>query len=139
MSGIKFGFNAYKSDETLESQGIVLNYGKDGKFIVARAGGANKKFAKALEARGRPYRRQIENGTVNNEVLENLLREVFVETVILGWEGVKDQQTGEDIPFSKENCLALFEQVPNLFVDLREQATLFANFRAESIEEDAKN
>jgi len=140
MSDIEFGFNAYKTDDALESKGIWLNYGKDGKFLVARAGGANKRFTKRMEAATRPYRRQLEAGTFNdNDLLEKVLAEVFAETVILGWEGITNKKTGEDVPFTKENCIRLLKAIPNLFADLREQAASMANFRQEGLEEDAKN
>ena len=131
-------YELFSTNEELEKQGIEIDYGSAGVFIIARAGGSNNKFAKNLEAKTRPYRRQIEAGTMDNDVGEKLLRESFVNSVLLGWRNVKDKEDN-DIPYNRENALKLFEELPELFKDLQQQAMSFANFRTVELEEDAKN
>lgn len=136
-------YSQFKTEDSLEKQGILLEYGttEDGKPIcirIARAGGANKAYEKRMEAEVKPYRRMIQNETIETSVVTRILRKVFAETVVLGWENVQDE-SGKDIPFNVENCIKLFEDLPDLFKDVQEQAQRAALFRAEVREADAKN
>lgn len=131
-------YDTFKTDDNMETRGILLDYGDAGKIKIARAGGSNVRFQKALEAKTRPLRRQIDTETLSPEAGERVLVEVFASTVVIGWEDIKDSD-GKDIPFSYENCVKLFTDLPDLFIDVREQAMKAANFRTAEIEEDAKN
>lgn len=136
-------YSQFKTEDSLEKQGILLEYGttEDGKPIcirIARAGGANRAYEKRMEAEVKPYRRMIQNETIETSVVTRILRKVFAETVVLGWENVQDE-SGKDIPFNVENCIKLFEDLPDLFKDVQEQAQRAALFRAEVREADAKN
>lgn len=130
-------YSVFKTDKTLEREGIVLDYG-DFKIKIARAGGANIAFQRALAEKVRPYRRQIDAGTLPDDVAEKLFLEVYAESVVLGWEGVTDEN-GEPLPFTKENAVKLFSDLPDLFRDVQNQAASIANFRAEVTENTAKN
>lgn len=131
-------YEMFKTDKKLEQDGIVLDYGSF-KITIARAGGSNRRFEQLLEARAKPLRRAmaIETPGLKRRV-EPLLREVFAETVVLGWENVRDAQ-GNVMPFSKENCVKLFTDLPDLFADVQEQAAKMSHFRTESLEDEAKN
>lgn len=131
-------YDAFGANKSFEKDGITVDYGPAGKFILARAGGSNKKFAKVLEARYRPYRRQAEAGTLDNEVAERLMAEAYAEAVVLGWEGVTDRN-GDPIPFSRDTCISLLLELPDLFSEIREQAGQFANYRILENEEDLGN
>lgn len=131
-------YDQFQTDAEHETKGIEIDYGDGGVFRIKRAGGANNEFAKALEARTRPYRRQIEMGTIDQKVADKLLIETFVDTVLITWEGVKDRE-GKDIKYSKEAAVKLFTDLPELFVDIREKAMNVANFLIGNVEDDAKN
>lgn len=136
-------YSQFKTDNTLERNGIVLEYGEnaEGKPIsirIARAGGANSHYTKLIEARVKPYRRQIQNETIERTMVEKLLREVYAEAVVLGWENVTDAQ-GNDLPFTVQNCVKLFEDLPDLFQDIQDQSHRAALFREDILEQDAKN
>lgn len=136
-------YRQFKTDTKLEKEGVLLHYGtnskgKDIMIRVARAGAGNDAYVKRMEAKVKPYRRQIQNETIERALLTGILREVFAETVVLGWDGVEDEN-GKDMPFSKDNCVKLFTDLPDLFEDVQEQAQKAALFRAEIREADAKN
>lgn len=136
-------YKMFKTDEHYEKEGIDLIYGDNSKgnqirIKVARAGGANVKYAKALERRTKPYRRQIQNETIDPKFAEQLIMETFAESVILGWDGVEDEE-GNDMPFSFENCIKLFTDLPDLWADVQAQSQKVALFRQEVREEDLKN
>lgn len=129
-------YKKFKTNSKLEIEGIIAEYadGTDApaSFKLARAGGGNVNFAKAMERAGRPYRRAILSGNLDAKVAEKMYREVFAETVILGWSNVE----GADGPiaFSKDNAVKLLEDLPDLYADLREQANDASLFREEVLE-----
>lgn len=136
-------YNTFKTDRNLETSGVWLNYGPNSKggdqrIKVARAGGANKSFQKALTTKMRPFRRQLETGTMDVAVADTLMLDVYAETVVLGWENIEDQD-GNELPFSVENVKQLFADLPDLAADVRSQAQEIAIFRADIAEASAKN
>ena len=67
-------YSQFGTDKTVEKEGVFLQYGttKDGKPIqikICRAGGANTAYNRAMEAKTKPYRRQLQNGTLDMEVM----------------------------------------------------------------------
>ena len=130
-------YSVFRTDKALEKEGIVLDYG-DFKIKVARAGGANSAFQKALTAKIRPYKRQLDAGTIPDDVAEKLFLDVYAESVVLGWDGVTDEN-GKLLPYSKENAVKLFSDLPDLFRDVQNQAAAISNFRAEVTEDTIKN
>ena len=113
----------FKTDKNLEENGIWLDYG-DFRILVARAGGNNQKYKIRLAAKMKPYIRAIHNGTMSEEKAENILREVYTETVILAWEtknihgdfvsGILDEENNI-IPDTKENILKTLEDLDELY------------------------
>lgn len=136
-------YKQFSMDQSLEKKGILLEYGEnsDGTMIalrIARAGGSNKRYERRLEKAFKPYRRQIQAGTADEKVLRRALIEVFAETVVLGWENVHDEN-GEPLPFTKDNCVKLFNDLPDFFDDVRDAASSYDLFRQDEMEVDAKN
>lgn len=142
-------YKQFGTDKQLEKQGIVLSYGfnaanKPIEIRIARAGGANQAFNKALEHEMKPYRRQLQTETMENSVAELIMKRVYARTVVLGWTGVdiEESDNGPAIPnaqFTEENCVRLFSDLPELWNDVQQQAGKAALFRAELLEADAKN
>lgn len=136
-------YKSFKTDANLEKSGIELEYGENSKgqpilIRIARAGGANSAYNKRLEVLTKPYRRQIQTETIDNKVLEKIVAQAFAETVVLGWEGVEDEANNE-LPFSVDNVVKLFNDLPDLYKDIQEQAQKTALFRQEILEADSKN
>ncbi len=127
----------FSTDTALESGGIALDYGSF-RIRIARAGGANRKFAQVLEAKLKPHRRQIQTETLADEVAHRLIVEAYAEAVILGWDGVVDA-AGQALPFTRDNAVRLMTDLPDLFRDVQEQATKAALFRRQAQEADEKN
>ena len=136
----QFATNTEKEIEGIEVQ-MTEAENDDGSiptFVVSRMGKSNKRYSKALEAATRPYRRQIELGTMNNDKAEEIFLGVFVDTVLKGWKNVRDE-SGADMPFTKQTATKLFKDLPEVYERLQEEAKLSANFRETSLEEEAKN
>lgn len=133
----------FETDRSLEKTGITLDYGLNSKkqpieIRIARAGGANDAYLKRLEAKAKPHRRSIQHETIEKAQLDSIVKEVYAETIVLGWSGVEDRD-GNELSFSKENVLKLFADLPDLYTDIMEQAQSAALFRVEIREKDAKN
>jgi hypothetical protein len=133
----------FQTDKNIEKDGVVLEYGLNSKkkvisIRIARAGGANTHYAKLLESKIKPYRRQIQNETLDNAVAEKLTKEVYAQSVVLGWENVEDQD-GNELAFNQANFTKLMDDLPDLWADIQNQATRAALFRSEILEADAKN
>ncbi len=139
----------FKTDDALETEGVILDYG-DYAIRIARAGGANKRFGKVLDAKRKPYARQIQNETLDDEVARKLMAEAYADAIVLGWGsrpapdadiawGSIPGPDGQPMPFTRQACVKLFLDLPDLFADIREQSAKVALFRREDIEEAAKN
>jgi hypothetical protein len=131
-------YDMFETDNSLETKGVTVDYGEAGQFQVARAGGANKHYVKVVERVMRPYRRQFELGTLDEDVALGLAKEIFAEAIVLAWEGVRNRE-GELLPFTKENCVMLFTDLPDLFMDLQDFSSKAVNFHMDDVEGDSKN
>lgn len=136
-------YSMFQNDANLERDGIVLEYGVNAaklpiSFRIARAGGSNEAYTKRMTHRMKPLRRQIQTETLDPETAKKVVMEVFVETVLLGWENVDDAD-GNPLPFTRDNALKLFNDLPDLYLDITEQAQKAALFRKEIQEADAGN
>lgn len=136
-------YKTFQTNEKAEREGVILDYGPNSKgepteIRVARAGGGNVKYAKALELRLKPYRRQVMNEVIEPKVLENIFMEVYADTVVLGWSGV-ELRDGTPLPYSRENVIRLFKDLPALFEDIKEQSQKIALFREEIREAEQGN
>jgi len=138
-------YKQFATNSEKETEGVKIEFheatnddGSVPSFFVSRMGKTNKRYSKALEAATRPYRRQIELGTMNNDTAETLFLGVFVDTVLKGWENVKDAN-GNELPFNKQNAVKLLTDLPDVYDRLQEEAKLSANFRDVALEEEVKN
>lgn len=135
-------YKQFATDKNAEKDGVLLDYTTDTKrpcrFRVARMSPTNQRYAARLRALTKPYERQIALDTLPPEKTREIQVNVFVDAILLGWEGVTDEN-GVDLPFSRENARKLFADLPDLFDDLQGQASRAATFRAADLEDAAKN
>lgn len=142
MSGLH---KQFKTNSVKESEGVEIEFheaqNEDGSvptFVISRMGKTNKAYSKALEAATRPYRRQVELGTLKNEVAESLFMGVFVDNVLKGWKNVQDEN-GKELTYSKDAAIALLTELPDVYDRLQEEAKLASNFRDSALDAEAKN
>lgn len=127
----------FGTDKNIETKGIVIDYGEF-KITIARAGGSNKAYERLLEKITKPYRRAIDNETIDQSLSIDLLMQVYSKTIVLGWEDVVND-VGDPIPFSSEACLQLFRENKDFFLDVQSQASKMALFRKEIQDFEAGN
>ena len=136
-------YAAFETDKKVEQEGLVLDFGNNSKGLpmqlrIRRAGGSNTQFAKVLEFKMRPVKRQADAGMLPPERQEAILREVYAESVVLDMVNFEDRE-GNDISFSQANVIKVFSDLPDLFRDVVEQSQKSALFRQEVRESEAGN
>ncbi len=127
----------FGTTEALETDGIWIDYGEYGRFLVRRAGGRNRKFKNLMTRLIKPHRAAMQMGAVDDSVLEGLTRHAFSRTVIIDWELVDED--GEPRDFSVSACEELFKELPDLFEDIMSQAQMVVNFVELARDNDAKD
>lgn len=132
------GLSAYERDEELETKiGIEVDFGS-GLFIrVLRAGGSNGKFGRAYARITKPYQRMMNANTLPEDTENRLYAELYADTVIVGWRGMIDQESGEEIPFNREEVIAFLIAVPEAFSILRNSAESIDSFRRSEVQEES--
>jgi hypothetical protein len=139
-------YDVFETDEDLETTGIWLDYG-DFRVRIASAGQGNKKYVKYAEKALKPVRKAMQAGALSNERSLAIMSDIYAKTIVLDWEVLVDgkmvkgieQRDGSIAPFNYENVRQVFLDLPNLFLDIQEQANSIANFRRAELEEDTKN
>ncbi len=132
----------FKPSGKLEQEGVWLDYG-DFRIKITRAGATNERFKKLMEAKMKPHRRAMANETLDNKVADRITREVWAEAIVLGWDSPLGPNLmpyrGEAFTFSVDNCVALFTDLPDLFIDVREQSMKLGLFLEDTAEADKGN
>lgn len=124
-------------DETAETEGVELAFGK-GRFItILRAGAGNRKYKSAMARVFKPYISVNGSISASDEEATELLKEVYAESIVIGWRGFQDTDDAE-IPFNKQNCIELFDASPEIFSNVQEQAGKFSNFARREVDDAGK-
>lgn len=140
-------YDTFETDPNMEQEGVFLDYG-DFRVRIAHAGQGNSKYVKYAEKKLKPVRRAMEAGALGNERSMALMIDIYSKTIVLDWqvrEGKDGWKTGIEakdgtvIPFTEENVESTLRNLPNLFLDIQQQATSIANFRAAELEAESGN
>lgn len=131
---------AFTTDKASETKGKWIEVGP-AKFLLARAGGSNAKFQKAVEVAMRPYQRLIQMDQFSEAEASKAMVKPFVDHVLLGWENVRpvmqdeDQEwiAGEPFPYTKEKAVEILTNLPDLFRHLLGESTKLGNFSPDFI------
>lgn len=124
-------YDIFKTDKKLEAEkGIELDY-EDFSFQILRASSANKKFMKSYSKITKKYEKQLDRGILGPEKNEKIMHRLYAESIVIGWKGIKDEK-GKEIPFSSENCIKLFVDLPELYLVIHQEANNMNNFRGET-------
>lgn len=136
----------YRTSKTLEETGVVLEYGDGVEVMVARAGGANRKYAKVLSRLTRPHRAAIQNEVLDETLGQEIMYQTYAQAVVKGWKGItKDILTNNDedaeveLECTEENIIAVFKALPDLYEDIKKMSDSIAMFREETNSADSGN
>lgn len=142
IRGLKGPEALFKPSGKLEQEGVWLDYG-DFRIKITRAGATNDRFKRLMNDKMKPHRRAMANDTMSDKVGDRVTREVWAESIVLGWDSPLGANLmpyqGAAFPFSVENCIKLFTDLPDLFIDVREQSMKMGLFLEDTAEADAGN
>lgn len=142
----------FHTDAVAEVEGVTVPVaineynGKEITIRLSRMGSRNKRYTKELNRVTKPHESAIQNGAMDNDLARGMLQEVFADTILLGWDNLPTSDlTGHDtdwaaeqegrvadsdpLPFTRENALALFAAMPDLYDDWEQRAQKAAAFR----------
>jgi len=140
-------FKTFGTSKDAEKGGVWVNY-DDVKFLVARAGGSNIAYADVLKGKIRPFRYQIEHGSLSKADDDRITAETYAETIIKDVQTLQDDgswkqgvptDAGNDVPYTTGAVIQLLMELPDLFRDLRACANDSAKFLKEAEAADVKN
>lgn len=119
-------YELFETDPTLEEKGVGLKFGPS-TFFVRRAGGANRAFDTAFEEKTRAMSSRLQLSALSAEQSDDILREVYFDTVMIGWDGVTNR-AGEVLEFNKANFVQVMKDLPVVWRSLRTEAANHENF-----------
>ena len=135
-------WDMYETDLTRETEGFWYKVNKKISVKLARAGGANLSFTTAMEALTREHRKRggaLEGEKVDVELVTDIMRQAFADTIILDWKGFTDKRTGKAVAYTPKVAYEMMVSLPDLFIELRDAAGAAANYRIEDIQDDVGN
>lgn len=128
----------FGTDKTAEIEGIWVDYPNGVSMKIARMGGANTEYARYLTNQLKPYKFQLDRGTLSEEKSKEILLDVFARYVLKDWSGVTDEK-GQPIEYSVEAAKKVLAEYPELLNELQTLASDYRRFAQEVLEETAKN
>jgi hypothetical protein len=141
----------FKTDKNAEIEGVEIEVGINDHnqlpitIRIARMSASNKRYTKELNRVTKPHQSAIQNDAMDNELARKMLQEVFADTILLEWGNLpKSELTGNEedtelLEFTRENVLALFKELPDMYDDWEARANKAAAFREKEREVAAKN
>lgn len=142
-------YDLYKTDSRKEKEGVPLLFADEElRITLARAGGGNTKYDRIIAANAKPYKRAIQSDLLSTDKANEILARTFAESVIVKWETRVDGEYREGVeledipglqPANIVNMTKVFIALPDLFEEIKSEATKMVNFREAVREEDAKN
>lgn len=141
MSDIKFDdVDELKRERDIEGEiGVFLRITDHIFLKVLCQSDANPRYRELGPKRFKELRRQA-NAKATPEDLTARWAELFTDCMVIGWEGVT--ANGQDVPFTRANCVAWIIQHPRVIKVLdtfTEDETNFRRNRANDIKDDIKN
>ena len=136
-------YKQFKTSKLAEIEGIEIKFPKneDGSipiFLISRMSRTNQRYLKTMEAKTRPYRDEIDNKTISEELVDKLNLEIFCSAILLGWKNIKDEN-GNEISFTFDNSVKLMTELSDLYELLKEKSEKMENFLESKLQSEVKN
>lgn len=117
----------FKTDSDLEKNGVWFDISEDIGFLIRPFKGTNPRVKAAMAAHYKPLARQIELGTIDPDKEREIQVKLFTEICLVDWKGV--EMDGQSVECNKENAMALFKELPDLFDTLWKHSGDFKNYK----------
>lgn len=99
---------------------------------------SNVVFQRVLARKQQPHRRKIEQGSVDPQLMKDIMCQAMAEGLIIDWSGVTDK-AGNEVKYSIDNGYKALKNNPDLREFVTEFSTNLDNFRNEAIENMGKD
>lgn len=134
---MSFNLASLKTDETAEQEGVLFDYYGGSKLRIARS---NNKRAEALR------RKLIRDNAMlldtdddkNADLYLKWDCQVLAETILLGWEGIEDEE-GNPVEATLENRLKAVSEFKDFREDVLRMSGLRDRYKAERNKKDAED
>lgn len=125
-------FKRYKTDKTLEENGVWVDLGEDVHVLVGRL--TSKRTREVRRRLMRPYESMRE---VPPELEDKINIQVMAEAVLLDWRGITDEEE-KAIPYSREAAIKLLSDFPDFRDEVAGASLRRDIFRANELEGNSK-
>ena len=124
------GLEEFLPDKSLETEeGVWFELPGGRRICCKRAGGSNMEFRRAFARAIRPYRQDMDRGTLDNETSDKILLDVYCKTIFLQLVyRFSTDEDGNKIAYSEEMVREFFRQVPEMLAYVVDKATDAASF-----------
>lgn len=128
---------AFRTDMTKVVSGVWIEVPKAGNFRIRVARMNNPAYEAFVREKtgGRLLRKLASDGPASQQAQDALrvvTREAVARHVLLGWENM--ELNGVTVPYSPEKALELFNQAPDFFEFVLDEAGNIENFRNDTLE-----
>ena len=121
-------------DRDHELNGVEAVY-RGATLIIARSG--NTRFKRIFKQLLKPYKHQLDKGTLDDTVSEELLVSAYAEAILVGWKEFKDVN-GKSHKYTKANAIDLLSSDQDCFEFVRSTSEDINRYIIED-EEETKN
>lgn len=140
-----------RTSDKLEVEGVQMELGNC-RLTLARAGGANQRYSAAMVAAHKKHGRAAELDVMPDEMGRRIIYTIWAETVVKLWEtdvapegaepewkeGIDDGNGGL-LPFTVDNAVAFFLEVPDFFLEVKKTAENAQFYRQQLLDDAVKN
>lgn len=117
--GMKFG--QLKNAGNKNDEGVWKVYEDDFEVCLRPAG--NRDYDRAIGKMMKKDRRAVRRGgKVSDQKLERMTKTAAAEHILVGWKNLEDDETGQNVPYSKEKALELFESNYQFYKEILDMA-----------------
>ncbi len=102
-----FKFSNFKVNKDKAENGVWFEFAPGFSLKVARFN--SPKVQNYMRKKQKPYLRQINKGTLDEETSRNILRKTLSKFCLLGWKGLIDDD-GKEIKYSEEKAFELLAE-----------------------------
>lgn len=124
----------FGTDTQLEQEGVWVDYSPGVRFKIART--ENPRYRRRLKQLSEPLRHQLRVRTLSAEQAEDIVTRVVAETVLLDWEGIEHEETGEPLPYTTDEGYKALTNLRDLRAWVFETAENMALFRKDQQQAD---
>ena len=117
----------FKVDEKYAKEGVEFAIDDKTHFRLRYFNAANPRVKAAMAAHYKPYARQIDLGTLDQETQLKIRIKLFIDISLVSWKGIEDD--GKELECNPENALALFTHLPTMFGSLWDYANDHTNYK----------